>query len=338
MNLLGVLWAKVATGPALTQPLAVQHVLRSEVMVMLRSIIPICVLSLAACNAGTDQYLFQAEAETDALVIEESFLHFMPRAEDIPPPPGRVENLPPPPMPKFTGYGNQGPASDAGAAAIPGAMLIRNGNARLEVRAVDSAITTLRAVAQQFGGEIGNISVNSRERYREAQVELRVPSESFDAALAALDSLGKVEAVGVTATDVGEEYVDLGIRMANSRRLEQRLTELLSTRTGKLDEILAVERELARVRSEIERHEGRVRYLEARVAMSTIAIALHEPRPIMDSGRSGGIVRNSFRGAWSNFVGLIAGSIELSGVILPLGLVLGFSFTGVRRWRRERRD
>jgi hypothetical protein len=248
----------------------------------------------------------------------------------------RVENIPPPPLFAISAHESQAPAPSGANDAAPGAMLVRNGQVRLEVRAVDPAIAALREVARQFGGEIGNISLESRERYSRAELELLVPRGHFDVALAALDSIGKVEAVGVTTTDMGEVYVDYNVRLANARRLEQRLTELLATHTGKLDEVLAVERELARVRSEIESHEGRIRYIEARVAMSTIVITLHEPRPIMDSGRGGGLLRASFRGAWRNFVGMVAGTIELSGVFLPLGLVLGFSITGVRRWRRGR--
>src|SRR5205823_10851551 len=75
--------------------------------------------------------------------------------------------------------------------------------------------------------------------------------------------IGKLESVNVSAEDVGEEYVDVAARMANARRLESRLIDLLAARTGKLKDVLDVEQELARVREEIERYEGRLRYLKA---------------------------------------------------------------------------
>lgn len=302
---------------------------------MLRGFLALCPLLLAACTVGTDEPFIPIESSVS--VDSEGGTPLARRHEAMPSSPP-VENLPSPPLPGSARYAGQGAAAGGAGAVMPGKMLIRNGNARLEVRSIDPAIILLRDLSHRFGGEIGNLSLESRERYREAKVELRIPSESFDIALASLDSIGKVEAVTVTTADVGEEYIDLNVRMANGRKLEQRLIDLLATRTGKLEEVLTVERELARVRAEIEQHEGRIRYLEARIAMSTISVSLHEPWPIMDSGRGGGVIRSSFRGAWSNFVGMVAGMIELSGVLLPLGMVLSVSITGVRRWRRRGRQ
>jgi hypothetical protein len=73
--------------------------------------------------------------------------------------------------------------------------------------------------------------------------------------------------------------------MENARRLETRLIDLLATRTGKLKDVLDVERELARAREEIERYEGRLRYLRAHATLSTLTISLHEPLPVV--GRAG---------------------------------------------------
>src|SRR5438552_2755585 len=91
--------------------------------------------------------------------------------------------------------------------------------------------------------------------------EREAPSARFDDAVLGVKPLGKVESSSASAMDVGEEFVDVNARIANSKRLEARLVTLLSTRTGKLEDVLAVERELARVREEIERSETRVRYL-----------------------------------------------------------------------------
>jgi hypothetical protein len=72
------------------------------------------------------------------------------------------------------------------------------------------------------------------------------------AADSTFEPLGDVESVNIGSEDVGEAYADMEVRLANGRRLEQRLLELLATRTGSLEDVLAVERELARVRQEIE--------------------------------------------------------------------------------------
>ena len=114
-------------------------------------------------------------------------------------------------------------------------------------------------------------------------LQLRVPSAQFDGAVAALSQLGKVESVSVNAEDVAEEYVDLGARLANARRVEARLAEMLATRTGKLSDVLTVEQELREVRQEAERYEARMRWLERRATLSSLDVSIHEKLPLIDS-------------------------------------------------------
>jgi len=121
----------------------------------------------------------------------------------------------------------------------------------------------------------------------------------------------------------------------NARRLEDRLITLLNTRTGKLDEVLRVERELARVREEIERYEGRLRYLSSRVATSTLTITVHEPAPILGNNPGENPIARALRRAWRNFIALVAGVIASLGVVIPLALVAVAGWVGYRRWRRR---
>jgi len=122
-------------------------------------------------------------------------------------------------------------------------------------------------------------------------------------------------------------------RMTNDRRLEARLIELLARRTGKLADVLDVEHELARVREEIERYEGRLRYLRSRAAVSTLSLTVHEPIPVVDQG-SPGIVGEAVRDAWRNFIAVVALGIQSLGVIIPLGAVATLAWLVARRWRR----
>src|SRR5207253_8976349 len=115
---------------------------------------------------------------------------------------------------------------------------------------------------------------------------IKSPGAKYDQAVGSLSSIGKVETVNSQAEDVGEEFVDVTARVTNARRLEERLITLLSTRTGKLDDVLHVERELARVREEIERYEGRLRFLRSRVSLSTLTVTLHEPYPTLGPGNN----------------------------------------------------
>lgn len=213
-----------------------------------------------------------------------------------------------------------------------GAMLVRHGQASIEVKAVDDALTRIRQTATQFGGFVANTAVRTgKDEQRSAMLQLRVPSAQFDGAVAALSQLGKVESVSVNAEDVAEEYVDLSARLANARRVEARLAELLATRTGKLSDVLTVEQELARVRQEAERYEARIRWLERRASLSSLDVSIHEKLPLIDSPSGRGPILEAFAEAWERMVSFVAWLIAMLGILVPLGVLLLLGTLVVRK-------
>ena len=213
-----------------------------------------------------------------------------------------------------------------------GSMLVRHGRASIEVKTLDEAVTRLRQTASQYGGFVANTALQSgKDEQRSAMLQLRVPSAQFDAAVAALSQLGKLESVNVNAEDVGEEYVDLGARLTNARRVEALLVEMLATRTGKLSDVLTVEQELARVRMEAERYEARMRWLERRASLSSLDVSIHEKLPLIDSPRGRGPIVEAFAEAWERMVSVVAWLIASLGVLVPLGVVVGLGVLVGRR-------
>ncbi len=212
-------------------------------------------------------------------------------------------------------------------------MVIRTGYASIELDSLDAGLVLATDLARRLGGYVGGTTFRGgRDQVRQATLEVRVPAEQFDQLVGGLRRFGKVESVNVTAQDVGEEYDELEARAANARQLEQRLIEILRTRTGKLSDVLTVEQELSRVREQIERMQGRLRYLKARSAMSTLSISLHEPLPIGNPGSNP--IARALEMAWHNFVNLAAGGIALLGYLVPLGLA-GMATVAV--WKRGRK-
>jgi hypothetical protein len=225
----------------------------------------------------------------------------------------------------------------ASEAQQPGSMLIRTGHATLEVDSVEVGIARVRRLAQETGALIANTTLRAgREQRRSASLELRVPSDRFDAVVNGLAPIGKVESVNVAAQDVGEEFVDLSARLANARRLEARLIELLANRTGRLTDVLTVERELARVREQIERYEGRLRYLQARVAVSSLTVVVHEPAPVVAAHPGENVIAEAFVEAWHRFVRITAGFIASLGVLVPIGALGAGAYVVGRRYLTRR--
>jgi len=220
------------------------------------------------------------------------------------------------------------------APELPALMVIRAGTASIAVDSLEPALAAVRQLAIRVGGYIANTALQGGQgQLRSATLEVKVPAARFDEALSSLQPIGKVESINVTAQDVGEEYVDVTARTENARRLEQRLLGILATRTGKLHDVIEVEQELARVREEIERHEGRLRYLRGHVSTSSLAITVHEPIPVVGIAGSSPL-GEAARQAWRNFVGLLALLIQSLGVVVPLGLLALGSWPLIRRARR----
>lgn len=201
-------------------------------------------------------------------------------------------------------------------------MVIRTATASIEVDSFQTAITAVHALSARLGGYVANSQINTgRNELHSAEIELKIPAARFDEALSGLTPIGKLESVNVSAEDVGEEYVDVDARMQNAQRLEQRLIGLLATRTGKLKDVLDVEKALADVREEIERYEGRMRYLKAHTAMSTLTVTVHEPAPLTgEAGHS--VMGDAWRQAWRNFVTVASLGVQSLGIVVPLGLIV----------------
>ena len=226
-----------------------------------------------------------------------------------------------------------GSAAATSDAAPPKAVLPRKiiytGEVALVTDNIDKAAAALEARVKEFGGYIGNASRSGvRGEAREASWTVRVSAEKFDAFVAGLPSLGELQSSSRKADDVSEEFYDVQARLKNKQVEEARLIELLQKATGKLTEILSVEKEISRVREEIERIEGRLRFLTNQTDLSTVTITLHEVKNFVPEGPPtlGTQLSRSLTGSLDAMkelgVGLLIVVVALLPWLVPAGLVL----------------
>jgi hypothetical protein len=155
--------------------------------------------------------------------------------------------------------------------------IIYNVALHLIVKDSDEAFAEIQGLVQELGGFVSESNIWRDGEYRRGSVTVRIPADELDDALDKLRALAlDVESENIDSQDVTEEYVDLEARLVNERRTEEELQELLETRSeiGKTEDILEVHRELSVVRQEIERIQGRMRYLDNLSAMATVRIEL----------------------------------------------------------------
>jgi len=179
--------------------------------------------------------------------------------------------------------GSKGPPGPAGPDTYtPGALdtaqrqIISQATVSIEVKDVTAAIDQVRAIAEGLGGFVGQLSTSGGPKRQQSTVTVRVPQAEFFTALERIKALGKVRAESVGSQDVTEQFIDLQARLRSAQREEESLLSLLE-RAGTVSEILTIERELSRVRSEVERYQGQLNFLERRVELATITVTLFPP-------------------------------------------------------------
>jgi hypothetical protein len=155
--------------------------------------------------------------------------------------------------------------------------VIKNGSLDLVVDRAQDAITSISGLAAAHNGFVQSSSVNElRDGTHTGYVTIRVPADSFEAAMAAVKGLANVvKNESVSGQDVTEQYTDLEARLRNAKSQEETFLGVLD-RAKTVEDILAVQRELSNVRYQIESLEGQRQYLENQTSFSTIGVTLSE--------------------------------------------------------------
>jgi len=155
-------------------------------------------------------------------------------------------------------------------------QVISTASVALEVENVQDRLNQVRAIVESLGGFLENLSLSGSEERQQATVSVRVPQPQFFIAMERITALGKVLSQSVGSEDVTEQFIDLRARLQSAQRQEQSLLSLLLKATS-VSDVLTIERELSRIRSEIERFQGQLNFLERRVDLATITISLSQP-------------------------------------------------------------
>lgn len=164
----------------------------------------------------------------------------------------------------------------APAPAMP-RKIIYNGYVDLVVNDFEGVEVKVLALLEGKGGYVSETNVTgSPGSQRTGSWKVRVPAENFAAVMNAFARLGELRSTRIDSQDVSQEYYDVEARIAVKRQEEKRLLKILDEAAGKLKDILEVEKELSRVRSETEQMEGRLRWLAHNSALSTVNITVTE--------------------------------------------------------------
>jgi anti-sigma factor RsiW len=161
--------------------------------------------------------------------------------------------------------------------ALANRKLIRNATVELEIVSFDDAVQKITAQANQERGYVATTSSEKQANGKlRGQVIVKVLPENLDRFLQEIRGLGELKNQTLGTEDVTKAYFDTDARLKNARVMEQRLIDMLKTKTGKVSDLLQVEKELARVREEIEKVQGELKYWDSQVQFATVTISLAE--------------------------------------------------------------
>lgn len=165
----------------------------------------------------------------------------------------------------------------AGAEERAGApMIARTSELVVITKDFDRVRAEIDAAVKRRQGYVGQLSVSGSGNNHVFEATLRIPSDKLDAVTADLKKLGRVDSERQNAEEVTREYVDLDARLVNARNAEKRLADLLQNRTGRLTDVLDVEKEIQRVREQIEIMTAEEKALANRVSFATLNVTVRE--------------------------------------------------------------
>lgn len=227
------------------------------------------------------------------------------------------------------------------AAAQEASRIIRTGSISIEIEQYGNFRDAVDERLAASGGRIADLTQsNHAGAVGYASMTLRVPSSDIDGWVAWLEANTEVQHVELGALDVTEQWIDTEARLANAHRTEERLAAILADEAATLADVLAVERELARVRGEIESTEARMRELTNRVEMATITLNVRVDTPYDPA--NGTTMTDRIGDTWNASLDALAlfgeGTVLLAVALVPwlgplgvLALVAGLAIRALAR-------
>jgi uncharacterized protein DUF4349 len=233
--------------------------------------------------------------------------------------------------------------------AIAERKIIRNGALTIEVPSTTDAQHSIVSIAETHGGFVVTSESKQREsaepekRTLDIKLIVRVPSDQFAGTLDQIRKLAtNLTEENVTSQDVTEEFIDLEARIKTQVALEQQFLQIMK-QAGKISDALEVQRQIADVRTDIEKLEGRKRFVQNAASLSMITVNIQSPKPIVTVTSSG--FGRTVRDAISESVDLASNIViffvqfvivmipVFALVLLPAGLIVRYLMRRARRMR-----
>lgn len=211
--------------------------------------------------------------------------------------------------------------------------IIREGELRFETKDSEETKNLISRAVSDFKGYISNDNVFNYKDKVEHRIVIRVPAGNFDSLLNKISASARnIESKTINVLDVTEEFIDIEARIKTKKELENRYKELLKKAT-KVEELLAIEKELGTLRADIESIEGRLKYLSDRIFYSTLTVTFYEKTAMPFAFFSK--IGSALRIGWTNLLWFIVGLAHLWPLLI-ITLTVAYIIIRVKRNKNRR--
>jgi len=155
--------------------------------------------------------------------------------------------------------------------------LIQSVDMQFEVKDLESSTNKIKKAIKQYGGFISDMNQDSRGYSMNNSLSVRLPSQHLDDFTSIVESESIfTDHKKINADDVTEEFVDISARMKTKKEVRDRYIAILRDRAENVSEVLDAEEKIRRIQEEIESIEGRLKYINDRVAFSTVRLNFYQ--------------------------------------------------------------
>lgn len=212
--------------------------------------------------------------------------------------------------------------------------IIKTGTLRFESLDLAQTHAQILSIINQANGYVQND--NSGKNYNQLyhNLTVRVPAENFQSTIDAISQgVAHFDEKTISRKDVTEEFIDLNARLKAKRALEDRYLALLA-KAKNVKEMLDIERELSQIRENIERAEGRLKYLNNKVSLSTLNIQFYKTEIATRTNTSfGAKMGNALKSGWNGIASFFLGLLRVWPFLILVAL---FAYV-IRRWIQKRK-
>ncbi len=162
-------------------------------------------------------------------------------------------------------------------------MIIYSADVWLDIVNYDETYQKIVNMVNDMGGYVGDANTSFKyydesdpdKSLKYGRLTIRVPQGNFMGAVDYLETIGIQKNLNIWSQDITSQYRDIANEVVNLEIREAKLREIMD-RAEKIEDVITVERELSRVRGEINGYMGTLKDWERLVSLSTITIELNE--------------------------------------------------------------